>query len=77
MAFDSFGALLWMEGHGPYVWVCYGVFFVFIGGLAIWSRRQRRQLVERHRRQWHMPGHQQNPAMENTGDFAPINQSRT
>lgn len=80
MAFDSFGALLWMEGHGPYVWVCYGVFFVLIVGLGFWSRRQRRQLVQRQRRQWQMTDRQPNQngkAMENTGDFVPINQSRT
>jgi heme exporter protein D len=79
MAFDSFSALLWMEGHGPYVWVCYGVFFVFMGGLAFWSGRQRRQLIQRQRRQWQMESRQQHPAepvVERAGDFSPINQSR-
>ncbi|MCG7199207.1 heme exporter protein CcmD [Marinobacter pelagius] len=41
MAFDSFSAFIAMEGHGPYVWTCYGVFFVLMVGLMAWSRRRR------------------------------------
>lgn len=43
MAFDSFSALIQMEGHGLYVWACYGVFFLFmilLGWLSRWERRQ-------------------------------------
>lgn len=50
MAFDSFGAFIAMEGHGPYVWACYLVFFLLMGGLCAWSLRQRRVVVARHRR---------------------------
>jgi len=42
MAFDSFSAFIAMEGHGPYVWVCYAVFAVLLGGLMIWSVKRNR-----------------------------------
>ncbi|WP_228152534.1 MULTISPECIES: heme exporter protein CcmD [Marinobacter] len=45
MAFDSLAAFIAMEGHGPYVWTCYGVFFLFVGGLMAWSIRQRRDVM--------------------------------
>ncbi|MFO7992967.1 MAG: heme exporter protein CcmD [Marinobacter sp.] len=51
MAFDSFGAFIVMEGHGPYVWTCYFVFFLLMGVLAWWSLRQRRAVIARHHRQ--------------------------
>ena len=47
MAFDSFSAFIAMEGHGPYVWTCYGVFFLFLFWMAQASIRQRRNLVRR------------------------------
>ena len=51
MAFDSFGAFIAMDGHGPYVWACYGVFFLMMGAVAWWSLRQRRLLMTLQRRQ--------------------------
>ncbi len=45
MAFDSFSALIAMEGHGPYVWTCYGAFFALLIALAWWSMRERRQVI--------------------------------
>lgn len=30
MHFDSFAAVLSMEGHGPYVWAAYGVTFLVL-----------------------------------------------
>lgn len=49
MAFDSFSAFIHMEGHGPYVWVCYGAFFLLFGLLAWYSVFERRQVVRAQR----------------------------
>jgi len=46
MSFDSFSAFIAMEGHGPYVWTCYAVFFVLLGGLMIWSARHNRAVLD-------------------------------
>lgn len=51
MAFDTFGAFIAMEGHGPYVWTCYAVFAVLLGGLMVWSLRQRRAVLAAQRRE--------------------------
>ncbi len=51
MAFDSFGAFMIMEGHGPYVWTCYFVFFLLMGTVSLWSLRQRRFVITQYRRQ--------------------------
>lgn len=50
MAFDSLTSLIVMEGHGPYVWTCYGVFFLLLGALVYWSLLQRRRVVSAQRR---------------------------
>ncbi len=50
MAFDSFSAFLTMEGHGPYVWVCYGVFVLLLTALALWSRSRRLGVLREQRR---------------------------
>lgn len=47
MAFESLSAFLWMEGHGPYVWWCYGVFAVSLGALMAWSFRRHRITLQR------------------------------
>ncbi len=54
MAFDSLSAFIAMEGHGPYVWTCYGVFFLFLFGMAQASIRQRRNLVRRQQQEQKM-----------------------
>jgi heme exporter protein D len=46
VAFDSFGAFLAMEGHGPYVWTCYAVFFLLMAVLMIGSYRRRNAVLE-------------------------------
>ncbi|GGY63880.1 heme exporter protein CcmD [Marinobacter zhanjiangensis] len=51
MAFESFSALVYMEGHGPYVWTCYGAFFLLLGLLAWYSVFERRQVVRAQRDQ--------------------------
>ena len=50
MAFDSFSAFIAMEGHGPYVWACYAVFFVLMVMMMIWSLRSRKTIIESCRR---------------------------
>ncbi|MDO6440782.1 MULTISPECIES: heme exporter protein CcmD [unclassified Marinobacter] len=50
MAFDSFSAFIAMEGHGPYVWACYAVFFVLMLLMMIGSVRSRKAIVESCRR---------------------------
>lgn len=83
MAFDSFEALMLMEGHGVYVWTCYAVFFALLALLAVWSVRQRAMLVRRQQRQSAVDARSQLRGEENrgrtakTGDFTPINQPRT
>lgn len=51
MAFESFGAFLWMEGHGPYVWVCFLVFTALLGGQMIWSRQRHHRVMRNLHRQ--------------------------
>ena len=46
MAFDSFGAFLIMEGHGPYVWASYAVFFLLMAVLMIGSYRRRTAVLK-------------------------------
>lgn len=63
MAFDSFGAFIAMEGHGPYVWTCYFVFFLLMGGVALWSLRQRRSVIAQQRRRMDItPARDMSPA---------------
>ena len=50
MAFDSFSAFIAMEGHGPYVWACYAVFFVLMALMMIASVRSRSATIESCRR---------------------------
>lgn len=50
MAFDSFAAFLTMEGHGPYVWTCYGAFFVLMVSMMVWSLRRRKAVIQSCRR---------------------------
>ncbi|WP_166260944.1 heme exporter protein CcmD [Marinobacter salicampi] len=83
MAFDSFQALMHMQGHGVYVWTCYAVFFVLMALLAIWSVRQRAQLIRRQQRQSALDARQTTRGQSHgggivkTGEFTPINQTRT
>ncbi|WP_100639468.1 heme exporter protein CcmD [Marinobacter salexigens] len=50
MAFDSFSAFIAMEGHGPYVWACYAVFFVLMVVMMAGSVRSRAAIIESCRR---------------------------
>ena len=50
MAFESLSAFIAMEGHGPYVWTCYAVFFLCLVALMLQSLRRRRALLDEYRR---------------------------
>lgn len=50
MAFDSLTAFIAMEGHGPYVWACYGVFFLLVAAMMVWSLRRHRAVLQSCRR---------------------------
>jgi heme exporter protein D len=50
MKFDSFSAFITMGGHGPYVWACYGVFFVFLSAVMIWSVQRQKAVIDACRR---------------------------
>lgn len=52
MAFDSFSAFIAMEGHGPFVWMCYAVFAVLVFGLMVWSVKRNRSVIEACRRRY-------------------------
>ena len=47
MAFDTLDAFWAMGGHGPYVWVSYGVWFITIGALLLQSVVVRRRFYAR------------------------------
>ena len=52
--FDGFTSFLAMNGHGPYVWACYGMAILVLGALAItpqWRQRKMRQEFARQLRQ--------------------------
>ncbi|PSF06153.1 heme exporter protein CcmD [Marinobacter fuscus] len=66
MAFDSFSAFLAMEGHGPYVWACYGVFAILLGGLMIWSRRRHRSVLAECRRRYQQQDQRANKGQTKT-----------
>jgi len=62
MAFDSFGAFLSMEGHGPYVWACYITFFAVLVPLMVWSYRRRTAAMESCRRGFEIQEGEKGPA---------------
>ncbi|HEV8077994.1 MAG TPA: heme exporter protein CcmD [Marinobacter sp.] len=68
MAFDSFGAFLAMEGHGPYVWACYAVFFLLMAMLMVGSYRRRNAVLQSCRQH---PGARSQQAPKPDSDTAP------
>jgi heme exporter protein D len=75
MAFDSFSAFVWMEGHGPYVWTCFAVFAVLLGGQMIGSlQRHRRVMRSLHRQNMMSGGDSRNARQPAAGaaSFAPV-----
>lgn len=79
MAFDSLQSFIMMEGHGPYVWACYIVFFLLLGWLVAWSFSQRRRLEADQRRQWQLevrnsgPGEPADASRRKNSGFNPLN----
>ena len=47
--FGSFQDLLWMNGHGPYVWACYATVFLGLLYLALVPQLRRRRFVRQQR----------------------------
>ncbi|MEE3170344.1 MAG: heme exporter protein CcmD [Pseudomonadota bacterium] len=78
MAFDSFSAFVVMEGHGPYVWACYGVFFLLMIGLMAISLRRRRAVIESCRRgfEHQADGHSQQASQQPVAAFTRIKVSQ-
>jgi len=76
VAFESFSAFIAMEGHGPYVWTCYGVFLVSVIGLMVWSRQRRRVMMEACRRNYERQGQGPQRAARPTATFARVEVSQ-
>lgn len=76
MAFESFSAFIAMEGHGPYVWTCYGVFFVLMIGLMFWSRRRRSATMEACRRNYERQAEGQQRAARPAATFTRVEVSQ-
>ncbi|PHQ26661.1 heme exporter protein CcmD [Marinobacter guineae] len=78
MAFDSFSAFLVMEGHGPYVWACYGVFFVLMIAMMVWSVHRRKAAIESCRRGYEFQADrsEQQAARGSAASFTRVNVSQ-
>ena len=50
MFFDSFAEFLVMGKHGFYVWLCYGITALVIITNILEPIRQRKKLIEQHKR---------------------------
>ena len=46
MIFDSFAALMEMDGHGGYVWAAYGITMTALALNLYWPRRVRQKYIE-------------------------------
>ncbi|TBW59411.1 heme exporter protein CcmD [Marinobacter halodurans] len=68
MAFDSLHDFWTMNGHGPYVWTCYGVFFLGMAALVVGSLIQRRRVIERQRWQLKMARRQASAVTPRTNE---------
>ncbi|MDY6797380.1 MAG: heme exporter protein CcmD [Pseudomonadota bacterium] len=78
MAFDSFSAFVWMEGHGPYVWTCFAVFALLLGGQMIASLQRHRRVMRSLHRQNMMSGEDPRKARQRaavSASFAPVQTS--
>lgn len=77
MAFDSFSAFVAMEGHGPYVWACYAVFFVMLAAMMVWSVRAKKSVVESCRRGYEFQAEKSKVAAPTpSASFARVNVSQ-
>lgn len=48
--FDSFSEFVTMNGHGPYVWICYFVTFVVLASLLLMPILKSRKFIQQQRR---------------------------
>ncbi len=46
MYFESFSALIAMDGHGPYVWTCYGVAVLILVFNIVSPLRSKKQFLQ-------------------------------
>lgn len=47
--FDSLSDFLWMEGHGPYVWVSYFLTLIVFVGMALGPKLRKSKFVKQQR----------------------------
>ncbi|MDN6318758.1 MAG: heme exporter protein CcmD [Marinobacter sp.] len=77
MAFDSFSAFIAMDGHGPYVWACYAVFFVLLAVMMIGSAMAKKSVVESCRRGYEFQAEKSKVATSKpSASFARVNVSQ-
>jgi len=48
--FSSLNEFLWMDGHGPYVWACYGITFASLIFLVVEPRLQKSRFIQQQKR---------------------------
>ncbi|MBZ2168336.1 heme exporter protein CcmD [Marinobacter sp. F4216] len=76
MAFDSLTALIHMEGHGPYVWTCYGVFLLVMVSLVVLSVRKHNTVIQSCRRSYESEGGKQTRDHKPAATFSRVNISQ-
>ena len=47
--FASFSDFMWMEGHGPYVWVSYALTIIVFIGMALGPKLRKSKFVQQQR----------------------------
>lgn len=50
--FQSLADLIYMSGHGPYVWACYGIGLLVVAYLLISPVRQKKKFMRQLRSQY-------------------------
>lgn len=49
--FSSFQDFVQMQGHGAFVWACYGISFFALLALIVYAKKERKATIDRLRRQ--------------------------
>lgn len=44
--FDNFAQFIQMNGHGSFVWISYGITFLCVVAVIVYSRAQRKNLLK-------------------------------
>ncbi|QSP96581.1 heme exporter protein CcmD [Marinobacter salinisoli] len=76
MAFDSLTALIQMEGHGPYVWTCYGVFLLVMVALVGLSLRRHKTVIQSCRRAYESESNEDTSGQRPAATFSRVNISQ-